>query len=239
VNDRLEGGKNDDELVGGYGNDVLLGNEGIDVLRGDTGNDLMLGGYGDDTIIASTARTNFSDPWGDAQNIDRVAGGPGTDTCSGMLIPNLDTQQNGTYSFEKACESQPSRPVALATERGEDIFGSYVYQCESSENEDRDTIYCLTATMVYNNVASPEAIEAFDFYTCSGLNPDYTASACAVANGIYDAGTARAIFIALTLPVSAPTLSARLAWGLISLSRLIGPESPPPTIVDTWIAHHT
>lgn len=65
-NDRLVGGKGNDEIDGNGGNDRIFGKEGRDELDGDAGNDFLHGGPGNDEIDGGRGK-------------DTLSGGPGRD----------------------------------------------------------------------------------------------------------------------------------------------------------------
>ena len=242
----IEGNKGHDRLYGGKGNDAIKGNEGNDRIWGRDGNDLLEGNLGNDTIFASTSHSfTQNNHLHDAEDIDAVSGGSGRDSCSGMIVPNLDRQSDGTFDFEPACETVTGWTPPLDTTAGESRFNSYVFQCENALNQNDYSLYCLYAAMVYFDVASFASIRAHFQYTCSALNPvDFDRSVCLASGGTYDAGTAKIVFAALTLPISATAVSvigitANLAWRLRTLSGLIGPETQPTTVFDNWIASHS
>ena len=66
-NDKLRGGRGDDQIHGGGGDDDIRGDQGDDILYGDAGDDKIKGGDGDDIIIGGA---------GD----DELSGGKGNDT---------------------------------------------------------------------------------------------------------------------------------------------------------------
>lgn len=87
-NDRLVGGKSDDELFGGPGDDQLDGQDGNDTLHGDYGDDILIGGrgnddlrgwYGDDTLRGGSGNDYLSGYKGN----DFLDGESGNDTLKG------------------------------------------------------------------------------------------------------------------------------------------------------------
>jgi Ca2+-binding RTX toxin-like protein len=74
----LLGEAGDDNLLGGRGNDTLYGGDGNDSLTGNAGNDSIVGNLGADYILAGEGNDFIH---ARDKTVDRVIGGPGTDTA--------------------------------------------------------------------------------------------------------------------------------------------------------------
>lgn len=77
--DVLSGTSGADVICGLAGNDYENGQGGDDRVRGGRGGDTLVGGSGQDRILGKKGNDRLLGS--DGQPLDRLAGGPGSDTC--------------------------------------------------------------------------------------------------------------------------------------------------------------
>ena len=113
--DKFIAGSAADTLNGGGGNDTFDGNDGNDSLSGGAGNDTIDGGAGDDTAVYSEKTADISVTLNGAtnatvtvggvaedtiRNVERIAGGSGSDTVIGNSLSNTLYGNGGNDSFQ-------------------------------------------------------------------------------------------------------------------------------------------
>ena len=99
-NDTLWGDSGFDQLIGGEGDDQLLGGDGFDTLEGDLGNDILWGDSGDDTLLGGDGNDYLDGFGGDAEEVDSLTGGLGSDTFVIGDSAGVDYQSGGRDDLE-------------------------------------------------------------------------------------------------------------------------------------------
>jgi Ca2+-binding RTX toxin-like protein len=111
----LQGLATTDTFTGTSGSDVLSGRDGNDILNGRGGNDTIDGGAGDDTAVYSEKTADVSVTLNGStdatvtvggvaedtiRNVERIAGGSGSDTVIGDSLSNSLYGNGGNDSFQ-------------------------------------------------------------------------------------------------------------------------------------------
>jgi Ca2+-binding RTX toxin-like protein len=102
---RLEGGKGNDDLLGRGGNDVLSGDDGDDALDGGDGNDaasFLSGSYGKRVVIDLVLDTASGQGDDLLSSVENVRGSPGNDTLIGDEEANALTGGDGNDAIHGA-----------------------------------------------------------------------------------------------------------------------------------------